>query len=934
MASFTDAISQFNPYVQELPVELMMAVGMKRQAQYDAGVEKVQQYVNNVAGLDVTDKHKPYLTSKLNELGNNLKTFSSADFSNQQIVNTVGGMTTQLVKDPIIEAGVYSAQKIRKAYAEMDEAQKKNMLNPSNEFNFTKRLSSWMKNGDLKDKFTGEYTPYFDTNDFIKKEFDALKPDGFSFQEVFQTDAKGNIVRDKNGVPQYSKTMLEFQMKGIYPERVAATLDRLLSDPRVSKQLEIDGEYIYNAADGEMLRHSLASEKSKELANSLSELDLLGLRKMAGQNVDLQVAQVTDRIDRINGYYKSMEELAMADPESIKGTLYKNRVKNDYLSQYSQFERNKKELDNPGWQADFKLQQEAYKRLNDARELRFKYDQLSQQKELSGLDRASREYIAKLSLAGKLAGKDLDGDGVPDVDASGRELGQGREPSDLDVVFDNERKLTDAAEGLISNGDSFLAGTVLNTPQTSSAISRLMATGMTRQEATRQAIDNAAKQRKMDPVQFRASLGNAAINTYNRMDPVKRNQDNVLKDSYNSFIAARKNFANASASKQELDKIVGQTLTDDEFKNKQLLKFKTITGTYQGQKITVTPQDQYDLALYLNEYRTVLPTFSAASKKAARQAEERLKKSGKGFLLDAALRQNMVAAPEGITPLVRTLKDVIPGMMAAGFNKLVTGDTGLPNIDLRHLAKVVDKLEPDALESLAKRKSDVIKKFEGKPPVLESSLFSLDDKGNKEVFNNLKAIVTSSLEEPDAQLSPTAQSFARAIVASPDFEKVGGIEIKYTRGAGGVTNVELIRSSPASGEIDSYTLKEDDAKRLGISLDNVYETDDIRNLRTLMNYRGGKTSSGDPMDISAYYNSDVQYEMNDFPNLASSNMGNLGADVKANILEKNGKYYGVFYVKKPGQEVKIRNTSAANSIAEVQQKIFKMADPRLLNAIQ
>ena len=83
MASFTDAISQFNPYVQQLPTDLMMKVGMQKQAQYDAGVQKVQQYIDNIAGFDVAKNvDKAYLQSKLNELGGKLKIFASADFSN------------------------------------------------------------------------------------------------------------------------------------------------------------------------------------------------------------------------------------------------------------------------------------------------------------------------------------------------------------------------------------------------------------------------------------------------------------------------------------------------------------------------------------------------------------------------------------------------------------------------------------------------------------------------------------------------------------------------------------------------------------------------------------------------------------------------------------------------------------------------------------
>ena len=77
MASFTDQISQFNPYIQEIPIQEMVQVGMAKQAQYDQGVQKFQNYIDRISGLDVTDKHKPYLQSKLNELGSRLKTVAA-----------------------------------------------------------------------------------------------------------------------------------------------------------------------------------------------------------------------------------------------------------------------------------------------------------------------------------------------------------------------------------------------------------------------------------------------------------------------------------------------------------------------------------------------------------------------------------------------------------------------------------------------------------------------------------------------------------------------------------------------------------------------------------------------------------------------------------------------------------------------------------------
>ena len=83
MASWTDKIPTFNPYVQQLPVEAMVQVGMQKQKQYDEGIQKIQTNIDNVAGLDIAkDSDRVYLQSKLNQLGNDVRTFAAGDFSN------------------------------------------------------------------------------------------------------------------------------------------------------------------------------------------------------------------------------------------------------------------------------------------------------------------------------------------------------------------------------------------------------------------------------------------------------------------------------------------------------------------------------------------------------------------------------------------------------------------------------------------------------------------------------------------------------------------------------------------------------------------------------------------------------------------------------------------------------------------------------------
>jgi hypothetical protein len=102
MASYKDIIPTFNPYIQQEPVEAMMKVGVYKQQRYDEGVKKIQESIDNIAGLDVVrEVDKQYLQSKLNQLGGQLSSVAGGDFSNFQLVNSVNGMTNQIAKDPM-----------------------------------------------------------------------------------------------------------------------------------------------------------------------------------------------------------------------------------------------------------------------------------------------------------------------------------------------------------------------------------------------------------------------------------------------------------------------------------------------------------------------------------------------------------------------------------------------------------------------------------------------------------------------------------------------------------------------------------------------------------------------------------------------------------------------------------------------------------------
>jgi len=254
MASFTDQLTPFTPYVAQLPIQAMVQVGMQKQAQYDQGVQKIQTQIDNVAGMDIANEsQKKYLQSKLDELGGKLKTVAAGDFSNQQLVNSVGGMATSIVKDPIIQTAVYSTQRIKKGQTDMEAARKAGKSNASNEWMFNQGVNQYLTNPDLKASFNGSYDEY--TN-WRKNGIEAIKQltgDSTITDEAFTT-------KMVNGKPQLvlSDAIIRKKYAGLSPEKIQTALMATLS-PSDFKQMQIDSLYNYSNQDGQQFKETVNS---------------------------------------------------------------------------------------------------------------------------------------------------------------------------------------------------------------------------------------------------------------------------------------------------------------------------------------------------------------------------------------------------------------------------------------------------------------------------------------------------------------------------------------------------------------------------------------------------------------------------------------------------------------------------------------------------
>ena len=173
MASYKDSPNlKFSPYVQTLPVEAMAKVGMYKQQRYDQGVQKIQQSIDNIAGLDIVrPEDKQYLQSKLNQLGSQLSSVAGGDFSNFALVNSVNGMTNQIAKDPRVLKDVASSSAYRKALEGRTKLVEQGKGSASNDMLFNEQVNSWM-NGGEDASFNSTYRPY---SDYESKKREIIK---------------------------------------------------------------------------------------------------------------------------------------------------------------------------------------------------------------------------------------------------------------------------------------------------------------------------------------------------------------------------------------------------------------------------------------------------------------------------------------------------------------------------------------------------------------------------------------------------------------------------------------------------------------------------------------------------------------------------------------------------------------------------------------
>jgi hypothetical protein len=337
----------------------MVQVGVQKQAQYDQGVQKIQGYIDNIAGIELLkDPDKANLKSKLNQLGSRLKTVAAGDFSNQQLVNSIGGMASQIVKDKDIQTAMKSTAKYKAQMARVEEDSKKTGgANIYNKDKFYKESMAWLNDGTVGSDYTSEY---FDHRNVYNKLVEIGKTvgiDSTTVQQLFKTDAKGNPLMI-NGSLEYNDVMAETLLKGKDKQKLLGAFQAAL-DPADYKQLGINGEYELKGKSEQELMALVDGSYNNYRKNNLLQKELIQdkiLKIKASGDISDEAMDAIDQLeksivtldDMLAKKRSSTSQLKSSGPDAIRGSLYTSNFIDSVSDALSEKETYTKYTKNPG----------------------------------------------------------------------------------------------------------------------------------------------------------------------------------------------------------------------------------------------------------------------------------------------------------------------------------------------------------------------------------------------------------------------------------------------------------------------------------------------------------------------------------------------------------------------------------------------------------
>jgi len=310
----------YKEYVPVNPVDLMTQVGVHKEQDLQLGIEKVNSYFSQIAGLDVArDVDKQHIQQRLGDLKQGITKNLSGDFSDQRIINQIGGAASQIYKDPQIQNGVLSTAALRSGQTEMETARKEGKNGPSNDAFFLRKANEYLSSTGETDSFNYRYEKYTPVEKNIQDIVTKMLPSGYTTDEAFVTDPK-------TGKKVLADYVLRDGFKGVKPEQIRAALRQQLS-PQDWRQLELDGMYNYSNVPPQDFAASVQKRYTDVADQYKAKIALIDGASTTSAperaQLDETKKQLLRELDNLETEYNGVTStFAFGDADSAKAKLY------------------------------------------------------------------------------------------------------------------------------------------------------------------------------------------------------------------------------------------------------------------------------------------------------------------------------------------------------------------------------------------------------------------------------------------------------------------------------------------------------------------------------------------------------------------------------------------------------------------------------------
>jgi hypothetical protein len=283
MASYLSKVPDFGTYQPEVNAELYGKLLVKKQSDYEAGLEKAQKDIDYIASLPVArETDRSYLQEIINSVTSEINEGAFTDWSNLSVQKLTKKHITRLANDSNIQNAVSSASVFKTGHNLAKTSQEQNEgKDAANQYNWQQQLSPWLNSTTPGEKFNGRFNSFVDINAERNKIAEEVP-----IEEWTISDPRG-----LSSPLQYTDIVNQ-SFKARRPEKIRQALTGYIdTNPATKSQLRLEALYNYKDYGKEDLVQELYRNKLVNLSHYGDEAETIyeQLNKLGDQSNPLVV---------------------------------------------------------------------------------------------------------------------------------------------------------------------------------------------------------------------------------------------------------------------------------------------------------------------------------------------------------------------------------------------------------------------------------------------------------------------------------------------------------------------------------------------------------------------------------------------------------------------------------------------------------------------